>query len=267
MNTQTLMHLLQEQGKKVRTTTTTAYPPIKGGCAVIILNPSVGTSLVVDPYSLAIINGGWSPFELGENISLTYKYSAHKEEHYCSVSGGPETIGTPVECLRFTGLEVEINFWKKNTNPLKNRIYFEEYVPLFEYYQNEEQALVSRVEITRLQFETLRQSPGIIHIADQPGLGRYLTDEKTNTSYFEEKEPGFAIPQALVYTAETVVLPVYFEESNTCWVNEERTTYKPSRFFRQNMLVYAPSFKPIRDINQHLGGAEYLARYYYKHNI
>lgn len=266
MNTQSLLHLLQTQGNKVRTIDT-ACPPIKGGCAVIILNPSVGTSLFAAPYSVAIIDGGKSPFELGENVSLTYNYSAHKEEDYCSVSGGPATICTPVECLRFTGLEVEITFWKKNTNPLQKRTYFEEYVPLFEYYQDEEQALVNSVEITRLQYETLRQTPGIIQIADQPGLGRYLTDEKTNTRYLEEKQPGFAIPQALIYTAETVVLPVFFEESNTCWINEERVTYQPSRYFRQNMLVYAPPFRRIRDIKQHLGGTDYLARYYYKHNI
>lgn len=263
-----LFSQLQAQGKKVRATPLGHKHPLTGGCAVVVIDPEKSKrDATVQPYDIAIVNGRLTPYELGQDVSITFNYSAYKDE-YCQVSGSPESISTPVECLRFTGIEIEVTFWKhrKGIRVANNAEYYQEYVPLFEYYQSHKAALVKGIRIEQSEYETCKQMQSI-HITDESFFGYRLETGNPQDVCWAYQTDAFALPKAVTYTSETVVLTVYFREYYTIWNADANAyiQYQPDAYFKQDMLVYTPPFKAIRKIEEHTNGQNYHARNYYKH--
>jgi hypothetical protein len=265
MNFELFSHL-QAKGEKVRATPLGHNYPLTGGCAVVVIDPKVWDS-TIEPYSIAIVNGGLHPYGLGKGVSITFKYSAYKDKS-CQVSGSPESIHTPVECLRFTGIEIEISFWKhRNGIRIANNAEgYKEYVPLFEYYQSEEAALVKRIPVDQSEYETCKKMQSI-NITNNSLFIERLQTENPNDICSAYQTEAFAVPELVTRTSETVVLTVYYREYYTIWDFDKYkyVQYKPDAYFKQDMLVYTPPFKAIGEIKEHLNGKDYHARLYYKH--
>jgi hypothetical protein len=133
-----------------------------------------------------------------------------------------------------------------------------------------EQALVKRIEIDKTEFEIFRKVHPRINMDSRVFVTGYPDDAP---DYQILRLSSFAIPKVHTRASSTVVLTVYYEEiykkENTeaglslRWY--ELHDYKPSAYFKQDMLVFSPSFNPIHDIKKHYGGILHIAMPYYKH--
>lgn len=273
MNTQLLAHL-QALGKNVRPALT--KHPLTGGCAVVIIDENVWPQSGIQPYSIGLTTGPLSHYKLGLPY-INFGSPAHKASDCtdCHVSGGPST-DIPQECLRETGIEIELPFRKCEGNlPWPdNLVTYHEYVPLFEFYQSEQQALVKRIEIDVTEYQLYKKVHPSISIDSRVFVTGYVQDPETRNIYSIHRLGAFAIPKVHTYEPGTAVLTVYYEEIYKK-VNSrlgkdaylfEFEDYKPTAYFKQDMRVYSPSCNPISDIKRHYGGILHCAFPYYEHD-
>ena len=244
-----------------------SYCPVMGGCAVVIVNPDVWQWGHLPPFSVGICDGAILPHETGSGVSITFNYSAFKGANSCSCSGGPGSIFTPVECLRFTGLEVECTFWRwrDGLQGAGRGVSYREYVPLFVWYQSEFDALVKPELISHKRYCEMWEVLPPIEISTDSWFKAPYTDE-TGKIVLETMSGVFACSEPYTHTKETVVLSCFYKVTYKT-PNKETGYYEDYnvQYFEQKMLVYTPDFKPFFDTLNHCYGKEYQARPYYKH--
>jgi hypothetical protein len=141
---QVLHEVMMEVGGRyaVRPDNTTFY--VQGACAVRLARPWRWGGL--KPGAIGLTDGviGKPKHQF---VSVTFNYSAHigpgglweaRPKIYCSCSGGPGTISTPVEELTDTGQWIFVNAWRWRRQAEGNG--GEDYrigVPLFEWAPRE----------------------------------------------------------------------------------------------------------------------------------
>lgn len=258
--------LLKQKGYNLREIKET---PLHGAFAVIINDINVwpwATGLIKSFPAVGVSCTGEQIAEKGDHFDITFNYSAYKKQGslYVSASGGPGSISTPFECLRFTGYEIEITFWQFKDGYAKadNSKYYKEYVPLYEFFKSQEQALVKSEKISKSKFNKLRSGKTLLINNDFchdwvrfNGLAQYMP----------ETIEIFALPEIKKQLKATFVLPVVYKQTFWYWKESRRAKFKEPEYYVRLMKVYNSKFKALTSLND-LTFKEYggIARNYYE---
>jgi len=255
---------LEAKGKRIRSAT--GEQNLRGGCAVVVTEQTVFLGLA--PLAIGITNGQVrETYGQGQDVNITFNYSAFKDSDTCSCSGGPATMSTPTECLRATGLEIELQFWNWNGNfPGPNRgVSYTEFVPLFVFYQTKETALVKPGEVDATFFEEVNRYVRVLPVDAQDSFSPSWEFEGTEPTYWRKVTEAYALPRIMARTNETIAVEVVYKVEFS--PNTSKPGTNPPRqpaYFRSVMLLYSPRFKPLAALPPP-GKESLLARPYYRH--
>lgn len=246
-----------------------AYRPLVGGSAVIVINPTVWPWGKLSPYEVGVMNGSVNrTYGLGNEVSLIFNPHTFKDDAYCCASGGPGTFLTPVECLQFTGLEIELDFWSwKNGLPqANNALQYHEYVPLYQFYQSREQALVEPRELTKSEFIALQKAtyPGgeyNLQVNPESFEAGWVFDQQ-QPLYWQQVICAFAMPELVTYTEKSLVVPVCYEIT---YKNKQNKRFKVNQYFVQDMHVCDANGDPLPSLLWNEPATIYQASPYFLH--
>ena len=263
-----LLSALVTKGKAVRQVTGTSS--LRGGCAVIVIDPAVFTTGGLAPLTIGLVNGGVNhTYGTGQHVDIMFNYSAFKDDRSCSCSGGPGTMINPSECLRPTGLEVELDFWNWNgAFPGHNRgVYYKEYVPLFEFYQPREAAQVQPKEIDADAYNQFKKTVGAFPVDVTESFFSAWEFNGNEPTYWKQVTKAYALPAIVARTTESLAVNVVYKMTYTAnnslkgVVNPPR----PAQDFEVPMLVYGPKFKALTAMPNLENGEQLTAWWYNRH--
>lgn len=213
---------------------------IKGGQAVIVVDPEVWKWGGLKPYSVGIVGGSFNPVQEGQARSITFNTTPYRDG-YVECSGGPGTVATPAECLKPTGLQVKRSFWRFRNGEVRahNGEYYDDWVDLFLWYQSEEEAESKREEINQKEFNQFKPEYELINCAH---CQDWIRDDNGEPLYWATYSRFKADLKDIKrrFDQRYIVTPVYFKEHGRPYDDNKKGWFK---YFKQLMIVDTAELK------------------------
>ena len=213
-------------------------PGIYGGVVVVLADPAKWLWDGLPEFSLGVLAGDTNRYyKSGETLALHFNATARLSDKTCIVSGSPCCLNTPVECLRYTGLEIEWEY-KTETGASDYR-----WTPVFEFFQSLEEAEVKPKPVEAADFGSALVNGFKLSLTSFPDDFEYAEGGEIETVLKVTAAYGRLTPAELTVPANNPH-PVEVLFKVQCFVPDSTNECRPAAYFRQQRYLFTPEGRP-----------------------